>query len=199
MWWSDRICQPPQEEPVDLSEAKDHIRETGSDQDAVIESLITSAREWCEGFQQRAYVTQTRRLTLDRWPRGRTIYLPRPPLQSVERIVYTDADGTQYEVDANDYIVDTAAEPGRIVLARGVWWPSGGLRPAAGVEVVYVAGYGDADAVPKKAKQAILLLVGHWYEHREVVLTGTISKEIDFSVSSLLAQDRIWYGSPEVW
>ena len=198
MWWSDRICQPPQEEPVDLSEAKDHIRETGSDQDAVIESLITSAREWCEGFQQRAYVTQTRRLTLDRWPRGRTIYLPRPPLQSVERIVYTDADGTQYEVDANDYIVDTAAEPGRIVLARGVWWPSGGLRPAAGVEVVYVAGYGDADAVPKKAKQAILLLVGHWYEQREAVSAGSISKEIEFAVHSLLWQDRVFYGSPEV-
>lgn len=199
MWWSDRISQPPQQEPVSLPEARSHLRVTGDDEDALIQSLIVAAREWCERFQQRAYVTQTRRLTIDRWPRIRTIHLPCPPLQSVERIAYTDADGEQHEMDAAGYMVDTDAEPGRIVLARGSGWPAGELRPASGVAIVYVAGYGAPEAVPQRVKQAILLLVGHWYEHREGVLTGSISKEIEFSVNALLAQDRVWYGSPEVW
>lgn len=199
MWWSDRISEPPQEEPISLDEAKDHIRVIGEDEDLLIQSLITAAREWCEGFQQRAYVAQTRRLTLDRWPRGRTIHLPRPPLQSVTSIVYTDREGAQYTIETESYIVDTDAEPGRIVLAYGASWPSVALRPAAGVEITYVAGYGDASDVPQKVKQAMLLLVGHWYEHREAVLTGAMSKEIEFAVHSLLWQDRVFYGSPEVW
>lgn len=199
MNWAHTVLQPPQQEPVSLDEAKAHLRVTTTDEDAYIASLTTVAREWCEGFQQRAYITQTHKLTLDRWPRGCAIYLPRPPLQSVTSIVYTDSEGAQYTIEAESYIVDTDAEPGRIVLAYGASWPSVTLRPAAGVEITYVAGYGDASAVPQKAKQAILLLVGHFYEHREVVLTGGISKEIEFAVHSLLWQDRVFYGSPEVW
>ena len=199
MRWAHTVMQPPALEPVSLDEAKAHLRVTSADEDAYIASLITAAREWCEGFQQRAYVTQTRKLVLDRFPGGCAIYLPRPPLQSVTSIVYTDSEGAQYTVDADSYIVDTDAEPGRIVLAYGASWPSVTLRPAAGVEITYVAGYGDASDVPQKVKQAMLLLVGHWYEQREAVLVGSISKEIEFAVHSLLWQDRVFYGSPEVW
>ena len=126
------------------------------------------------------------------------IYLPRPPLQSVTSIVYTDSEGAHYTVDADSYIADTASELGSIVLSYGASWPSVTLRPTAGVEITYVAGYGDAASVPQRAKQAILLLVGHWYEQREAVLAGSISKEIEFAVHSLLWHDRVHYGSPEV-
>ncbi len=198
MNWAHTVLQPPQQEPISPDEAKAHLRVTSADEDAYIASLITVAREWCEGFQQRAYITQTHKLTLDRFPCGRAIYLPRPPLQSVTSIVYTDSEGAQYTVDADRYIVDTVSEPGRIVLSYGASWPLVTLRPAAGVEITYVAGYGDAASVPQRAKQAILLLVGHWYEQREAVLAGSISKEIEFAVHSLLWQDRVHYGSPEV-
>ncbi len=198
MRWAYTVVHPPATEPVSLDEAKAHLRVTTTDEDAYIASLITAAREWCEGFQQRAYITQAHKLTLDRWPCGRAIYLPRPPLQSVTSIVYTDSEGAQYTIEAKSYIVDTDAEPGRIVLAYGASWPSVTLRPAAGVEITYVAGYGDASDVPQKVKQAMLLLVGHWYEQREAVLAGSISKEIEFAVHSLLWQDRVFYGSPEV-
>jgi hypothetical protein len=32
--------------------------------------------------------------------------------------------------------------------------------------------------------------VAHWYEYRGAVLTGTISKEIEFAVKSLLDSQR---------
>ena len=32
-----------------------------------------------------------------------------------------------------------------------------------------------------------MMLVSHWYENREAVLTGTVSKEVELGVSSLLA------------
>lgn len=39
--------------------------------------------------------------------------------------------------------------------------------------------------VPAVAKQAMLLLAGHWINNREAVLTGTISKEFEFAYTAL--------------
>lgn len=46
--------------------------------------------------------------------------------------------------------------------------------------------------LPETMRQAMLLLVGHYYENREGVVTGTISKEIEFAVSALLWPDRVF-------
>ena len=44
---------------------------------------------------------------------------------------------------------------------------------ANGVEIDFVAGHGDAPAdVPPPIRQALLLLIAHWYEHREPVEIG---------------------------
>jgi uncharacterized phage protein (predicted DNA packaging) len=43
--------------------------------------------------------------------------------------------------------------------------------------------------VPQKWKQAMLLLIGHWYEHRESVNAGGLT-EIPMGVDMLLWQDR---------
>jgi uncharacterized phage protein (predicted DNA packaging) len=39
-------------------------------------------------------------------------------------------------------------------------------------------------------KLAVFLLVSHWYENRQVVAVGTISKELEFSLRSILIQMR---------
>jgi uncharacterized phiE125 gp8 family phage protein len=47
--------------------------------------------------------------------------------------------------------------------------------------------------VPKRVKQAMLLLISHLYENREAVLTvGHIAKELPMGVKSLLYLDRVW-------
>jgi uncharacterized phiE125 gp8 family phage protein len=94
-------------------------------------------------------------------------------------------------MDTADYFVDDKSEPGRVALAYNKSWPTLSLRPTNAVVVQFTAGYGDAaDDVPQRVKQAMLLLIGHWYEHREAVLTGSISKEIEFT-NSLLWLDRV--------
>lgn len=42
------------------------------------------------------------------------------------------------------------------------------------------------DCPPPEAKQAILMLVGHWFENRETVVTGTISSELQMSYRCLV-------------
>ena len=183
-----KVTTVPIIEPVTLAEAKLHLRVVDDEEDNLIASLIKAAREWCEGFQNRAFITQTITLTLDKFPKVFTV--PQPPLISVTSIKYIDTAGVQQILSDSVYDIDSQDEPGRIALAHNQSWPN--LRgDINSVEVVYVAGYGTtADSVPERVKAAIKLLVGHLYEHREMVSEVTL-KKVPFAVRSLLGLDRI--------
>ena len=47
-----------------------------------------------------------------------------------------------------------------------------------------------AAAQGRVSAQDVLLLLGFWYENRSSVLVGSISKELEFSVKSLLDSQR---------
>lgn len=186
------LVTPPAQEPVPLAEAKAHLRVDTADDDALIQALIVAAREHVEHIIRRALVTQTWDLILDAFPADE-IMLPRPPLQSVSSITYRLQDGTVVTLDPANYVVDTKSEPGRVVLAPGRSWPSDPLYAAGAVTVRYVAGYGDPAAVPVAIKQAILLLVGHWYENREAVAVGHTVIQLPMTVDALLWPYRVWW------
>lgn len=109
-------------------------------------------------------------------------------------ITYYDTDDTAAFMDAGEYLVDTRSEPGRICLNYGESWPSTTLRPHNGIRVTFIAGYGAAaSAVPSKVKQAMLLIIGHLYEHREeVITTGANAVEIPMGAQALLYQNRVF-------
>jgi uncharacterized phiE125 gp8 family phage protein len=187
-----KLITAPTLEPVTLEEAKKHLRIESSDEDVEITGWIQAAREWCEGYQNRAFITQTWELALDSFPLGTYIKIPKPPLQSVTSVKYYDTDETENTFSADSYHVDTYSEPGRIVLKYGETWPSDTLRTANGVIIQFKVGYGDAAAsVPEKVKQAIKVLVGHLYENREATDIKEL-KEVPFAVCSLLGLERIW-------
>jgi uncharacterized phiE125 gp8 family phage protein len=183
----------PAVEAVELGDAKDHLRVAFSDDDRYISDLISTARRYAEDLQRRALITQTWTLWLDRFPSGDSIELPSPPLQSVTHLKYTDSDDSESTFSADDYIVDTASTPGNIVLAYGSSWPTVTLKPVNAIEIEFVAGYGAYPlAVPFETRAGILLLVSHWYEHREpIVLEGTPAR-IPLSASDLLGKDRVF-------
>lgn len=183
----------PDEEPLSLDEAKDHLREDGDDQDNLIESLILASRQWLEEDLGRSFVTQTWVLKLDRFPAGDTaILLPRPPLVSVSSIAYVDEDGVTQTWAADNYTVDSHSEPGRVTLAYGASWPTTRDVPNA-VTVTYVAGYGASTEVPEPIKAAMRLLIGHLYENREHEVTGTVVARLGFSLAALTAPYRVMW------
>lgn len=193
-----RVHTPPAVEPLDLEEVRLHLRLDEDDvtEVSLIQGLITAAREHVEAILNRALITQTLELVLDGWPAGNAIMLPRPPLQSVASVTYTDYAGTATVLSTSDYYVDNENDPAQIVLEYGQSWPSTTLRSTGAIVIQYVAGYGDAAAdIPQAIVQAMLLLVGHWYETREAVQETRFaagSKELPFTVSALLAPYRIW-------
>ena len=154
------------------------LQEWSSVEDTLLTALITSARLHTEMITRRALCTQTWQALLDEWPCSDRILLPKPPLQSVASISYVGSDDTVYTFAATSYDLELAAivpvlnpyhPNGSIVLSYGESWPSETLRPAAPITIEFVAGYGVAANVPLTLKQAMLLLIGHWYENRELM------------------------------
>ena len=91
------IQTEPAEEPLGIEEVKTHLRVDMDDDDDLIQSLITSSRQYAESYLKRALITQTWKYYLDEWPdEGRDyIELPMPPLSSVSSMKYTDYNSVQ--------------------------------------------------------------------------------------------------------
>lgn len=184
----------PSVEPVSLAEAKAHLRVDVTDDDTLITAMIQAAREYIEDATGRALINQTWRLSLNAWPEVDYIELPRPPLASVTSVAYTGSDGTAYTFSTGYYDVDTDSEPGRVALEYGDDWPSTTLAAVNPIQITYVAGYGATSAsVPEFLRQAILLLLGHWYENREGVIVGQgyTPLSVPFSVQSLVLLNKV--------
>lgn len=163
-------------EPLSLEEAKSHLRVDFPEDDAYITSLITVARDYAEGFQKRSIVQTTLELVQDMWTNP--IILERGPVKSVTSLKYIKSDGTEVIVPATDYIVTV---DGKIVPKS--YWPIENLQIVDGIRVIYEA---VSDPVPESTKQAMLLLIGNWYEHREPVVIGRSVEDVPFTVKSLL-------------
>jgi uncharacterized phiE125 gp8 family phage protein len=180
------LVAPPAAEPLTPAEVENHLRlEAGADP-VKVNSLILAARQHVERVTSRALVEQSWELVLDRFPACRAIRLAKGELRSVASLKYLDGDGVEQPLDAAVYQVDTARVPGRVVLASGASWPATSDRINA-VRVRFVAGFGAAAAVPEPIKAAMLLLIGHLYEHRESEIVGTITSPLQFALNALLA------------
>ena len=174
--------------PVSTADMKLHLKiESGeTDDDALIDTLLGAATKYCEEFQHRSYITQTRYQYYDEFPLMFSV--PYPPLIAVTTIIYIDTDGGEVELDTGEYRVDTKNEPGRITEAYNSTWPATRAITNA-VVLTYTAGYGTSADVPKPVKAAIKLLVAHWYEHRESVSDIPI-QILPQAVSALLWPER---------
>lgn len=198
------LITPPAEEPITLAEAKLHLRDPVDLEDSLISGLIIAARQKCESWLRRTLITTTWELSLEgfpgcgwipgfpysgtqfleRQPVG-TLYgveLPNPALQSVTSITYLDTAGSTQTLATSEYLVEVGT-PGRVVPAYGKAWPSTRRQPGA-VKVRFVAGYGDASAVPETIKTAMKLWINQLYEHR-----GDDKSEPPWAIQALLAAE----------
>lgn len=188
----------PADEPLTLAEAKAHLRVTTDDEDTLIASLIVVAREHVEEITGLAFITRTLEYALNAFPRKTernplgAIWLPRPPLQSVTSITYTDTDGATQTLSAALYSVDARSMPGQIVPAYGESWP--GTRAVLNAVVVrYVAGYGAEETDAKESfRHAMRVAVNTLFEHREDFVVGATVSRTD-AVRNLLCSHRMYW------
>ena len=178
-----QLVTPPTEEPVSLLEAKLHLRVDFDEDDMLIASLITAARQAAETLTGRQLTTARWKQVLDCFPGpslmgvpagqtftlpGHAILLAKAPVQSVVSINYLDMGSVNQTMSALTYTVDAACEPARITPVFGQIWPIC-LPQIGAVSVTFDAGYGTASQVPEGIKSWIKLRLGSLYAHREEV------------------------------
>ncbi len=178
-----QLVTPPAEEPVTLIEAKLHLRVDFDDDDTLIASLITAARQAAETLTGRQLITARWKQVLDCFPGpslmgvpagqaftlpGHAILLAKAPVQSVISINYLDMGSVSQTMPVSNYTVDSACEPARITPVFGQIWPIC-LPQIGAVSVTFDAGYETAAQVPEGIKSWIKLRVGSLYAHREEV------------------------------
>ena len=173
-------------ESVTLAEAKAHMRIDGTAEDMLTSSLIITSRLHIEAALGLALITQGWSYFIDAWPPARELNLPLRPVQSITAVRLYAADESVETLPADTYLLDGAGTPARLVRHGNLTWPKPS-RAANGIEIAFVAGYGDtAASVPAPIRQSILLLVAHWYEHREPVEIGAAGVPVPPMVSELL-------------
>lgn len=143
-------------EPVTLAEAKEHLRVSGTDEDAYITSLISAARRWCEGYLNRSITARTLTANFsDADGRENEFTLPYPPIATVTSMTeYTYAGTSTVITDFEN----AGASQERLRLSVGYAIPSDTLY-----EVVYTT---SASAANEAIKQALLVLISTMYENR---------------------------------
>ena len=127
--------------------------------------------------------------TLDRWPDEGDVRFPVRPVQSVTSVTVYDADDNAAIVPSENYLLDGQAVSPRLIAREGKWPPPG--KRASGIEIAFAAGIGDEAAeIPQPIRHALLLLVAHWYEHRDPLEIGSVGAAIPAAVSDLLKPYR---------
>lgn len=183
-----KLITAPTAEPVTLAEAKLHLRVDQASEDALINVLISAARESAEHITERALMPQTWELQLDAFPDA--FRLLRGPVISVTSVKYLDKNGTLQTLDSSQYQVDLTDDAGAWVLpAYGVEWPEARADINA-ARVRYQAGYADAATVPAAIKSWILLMIGTLYENRE--LDAAKALERSPGLAGMLDRYRVW-------
>ncbi len=169
-------------ESLSLTDVKDHLRITTSDDDDSLRFLIASVRKQTERHIGKTLVTSTWECKFDSF--AVEINLPMGPVQSITTVAYTDTDGNAQTF--TDFQYDSR---GRLRAAYGYDWPSTREMFDA-VTVTYVCGQTHAGNVDEDIKQAMLLWIGAGDINRENDIIGTIVAEIPNSARDLLATHR---------
>ncbi|MCG1029308.1 phage gp6-like head-tail connector protein [Virgibacillus halodenitrificans] len=166
-----KVITYPANSPIKLDLVKDYLRIDYGEEDALIQGMINAAISHTENFTRRSLSIKTYELTLNKYKNR--VKLPKPPFVSLDSVkdenlqpiehVVLEEDGTAFVVFENSF-------------EKAI--------------ITYQSGY---EEMPKPIEQAILMLVSHFYENRELAIVGTSVVKLPFSVEALLYPYKGWF------
>ncbi len=184
-------------EPLSLAEMKNYLRVDAAvtDDDLLIGTLISAAREQAEIMQGRVLVQKQFDLTYDYWP-AYAIELA-SPFVSVDSVTYRDSDGNTTELVADvDYTVDRYKQPAIIQPPSNASWPSFNPWPSSAIMIRFTAGYQPNspfwNSSGARLKAGMMLLISAWYSNRLPFVTGlTAVNEYPYAVTACLSHGSL--------
>lgn len=187
MRYSIRTVTPAGEIPLAfaLAEAKGHLRVDSSDtsEDDLITAMVRAAMDHVERFASQVLTPRTMEAAWSAFPiLPELLSIPREPVTGIVSIAYTDADGIAAELDEADWRWSESAAD-TVMPAFQASWPTAADERGS-VRLTFEAGY-EVGLAPASLVAAVKLMLGHLYENRSSVVTGTIATELPLSVQAL--------------
>lgn len=150
-------------EPCTLTEAKAQLIITYSEDDTLITSLITKARKAIENYCNISIVSQSVVMTADLYNEWELPYGPVTGITAVQTRSTNEGSGPMtYASVASGWNTDGEEFLSFIPFGSDFWL----TKPSAGqnrYRISYTTGYG---TVPDDLKQAVLMQLAWFYEHR---------------------------------
>ena len=192
--YRETLITPPSGDAIDLAAVKTHLRVTHDSEDALIRRLTGAAAEYVEDYTRQRMLSQVVDILLPSLPPSwLTLPLPLSPVISVDAVaVYETLDAASETVlDATRYRLLPSARGGPTLLVPTAAWP-GTSAPADRwpVRVRVTAGHAAAGDIPLPLQQAMLLLIGSWFERRGDEAAGT-PPVIQAAAEALMAPHRL--------
>ena len=179
------LIQGPLAEPITLDEAKLHLKVDISDDDDLIQSLITVSREYAEMKCGRSFVFTTWEYILDSFPGpsrmgvpygkpftlpGHAVIIPKAGVKEITSFRYRDMNREWRDVTQDTLIeISYGDDITRITPQFGQIWPIP-LPEIGSVRIRFTSGYGQCMvAVPDGIKAWMKLRIGSLYQNREEI------------------------------
>jgi len=180
-----RVVTGPLYEPVsrDLAKVWCRVDDDDTSQDAIVDLLLTAARERAEDITGRAFVERDLELLMDDLPDDQIIVLPYPPVQSVSYVRYVDTGGAEQELSGSPtpWILDTGSEPARLSPLQAASWPST-QGTISNVRIGFRCGHAPSGSpvdesayqlnIAGRLKNWLAVRVSTFYEMRESIVVG---------------------------
>ena len=168
--------EAPQGVLVPVAELRMQVRADADEQDSLIEAYERSAVDFLDGYTGRlgrCILRQKWALPLVGNPEA--VFLPFPDCREFA-IEHLDDQGVW-----SDVVGATVTQVGDTALLVDL--PS----DQTGLNLTCWAGWETAGDVPENLKQAVRLLVAHWFDNREAVTTGQAAHQMPMAVDAMIS------------
>lgn len=187
-------------EPITATQAKLYLRVDHSSDDALIATLITTARQWIESYTRRSLIDQVFDLAYPGFfSTSAPLFVPYAPLVAANKVAsvkYYDTDDALQILDASYYRVHASA--GAHAGRAWIEITSAAIIPALSTTITHpvvvraTCGYGStAASVPPGIISALYLMLGDLYEQRQESVIGVSVSKASLTVERLLAPYRL--------
>ena len=161
MWYPASITTAAASEPVSVADVKAQAIIDGSDNDALINRLISAARSHVEAYCNIVLAEQIVAVRCDSFTDF--VRLPIAPVQQIESISFIDRMGDAQTLPITVYELQSGGLEVSIALKAGQRWPE--RLPGSRITVSALVGY---ENVPAAITHAMLIWIADAYAKREI-------------------------------
>lgn len=174
---------------ISLQEAKDHLRVTSEDEDAVINDCIKSATNFVEQYTAQyllprtfvAYFDESEIVTY------KTINIWRYPITAITSVKYIDTNGTEQTLATSYYTSDITDSPARVIFTNV---PTVKSEIFNAYRIYFSAGFTSRDSIDPELVGWVKILTAFFYETRQPQYVGYNTSAIEMNYSQSLDKYR---------